>query len=154
MVREVGIITIVSTRPSLEGVRIPLLGNSVYILFISSTRLSVFLLNFDTLIKYSVETFSHSYAQNLKHLRMRNSRLFFYRYYWQISWHAYQLETCIKDTPWEMGSQDRVMNVVTRNLLELLNYNVCNFLVEMSTFKQAIKLSFGRKKFDKRTVHF
>ena len=32
------------------------------------------------------------------------------------------------------------------------SYNVCNFLVEISTFKQAIKLTFGRNKFGKRTV--
>ena len=30
-------------------------------------------------------------------------------------------------------------------------YNVCNFLVEISTFKQDIKLTFGRNKFGKRT---
>ena len=32
------------------------------------------------------------------------------------------------------------------------SYNVCNVLVEMSTFKQAIKLNFGRNKFGKRRV--
>ena len=32
------------------------------------------------------------------------------------------------------------------------SYNVCNFKVEMSTFKQAIKLSFRRNKFGKRKV--
>ena len=31
-------------------------------------------------------------------------------------------------------------------------YNVCNFLVEMSTFKGAIKLTFGRNKFGKRAA--
>ena len=33
-----------------------------------------------------------------------------------------------------------------------ISYYFCNFLVEMSTFKQAIKLTFGRNKFGKRTM--
>ena len=32
------------------------------------------------------------------------------------------------------------------------SYNMSSFLVEMSTLKQAIKLTFGRKKFFKRVV--
>ena len=32
------------------------------------------------------------------------------------------------------------------------SYDMCNFLVEMSTFRQAIKLTFGRNKFCKKKV--
>ena len=48
-----------------------------------------------------------------------------------------------------MGSQDDVMNVVT---FHGTSYNVCNFLVKMATFKQAMKLTFGCNKFGKRAV--
>ena len=43
-----------------SGVCIPLRGNSVLILFISSKRLETFKLKFDTLIRCTVETFSHT----------------------------------------------------------------------------------------------
>ena len=33
-----------------------------------------------------------------------------------------------------------------------ISYDVCNFLVEMSTFKQAIKLTFGRNNFGKKKL--
>ena len=32
-------------------------------------------------------------------------------------------------------------------------YNVCNILIEMSTFKQALELTFRRNKFGRTTVH-
>ena len=32
------------------------------------------------------------------------------------------------------------------------SYNICNFLVEMLTYKQTIILTFGRNKFSKRTL--
>ena len=32
------------------------------------------------------------------------------------------------------------------------SYNICNFLVEMLTYKQTIKLSFGRNKFSRRSL--
>ena len=63
------------------GVFIPLCGNWAYILLISLQRLGIFQLNFDNLIKCSVETFLHPNVQNLKHLQMHNLWLFFYTYY-------------------------------------------------------------------------
>ena len=65
-----------------------------------------------------------------------------------LTWH--QLETYITDT---------LINGVTRSRHESghvtfpgTSYNAFNFLVEMSTFKQVIKLSFGCKKFGTAAV--
>ena len=132
----------------LEPLWIPLRGNSIYILFISSTRLGIFKLNFYTLIKCSEETFLHPYAQNPKNLHMHNFWLLFFTYYRHVSWHSISWKLTLKGYP--------LINGVTRwrhNVVAWL-FNVYNFLVEMSTFKLAIKLTFGRNKFDKRTVQY
>ena len=52
-----------------------------------------------------------------------------------------------------MGLADVVMNVIDHMTFTTFAafYNVCNFLVDMSTFTQAIKLVF-RHKFRKKTV--
>ena len=62
----------------------------------------------------------------------------------------YQLEIYIKHTPWQMRSKVNVMN--GHVTLPGNSYNICNFLVEMLTYKQTIKLSFGRNKFSRRTL--
>ena len=49
-----------------------------------------------------------------------------------------------------MGHLDDVMNVVTRRFMEIL---VSNSLLEISTFTQAMKLRFRRKKFRKMTMY-
>ena len=119
---------------------------SLHIVYISKNA-CIFL----TKCWYSDQTFSRNIFTplflNLKHLRIRSSRLLCYTYYLLfaniLKWH--QLETYIDDTQqtswkWSCG--------FSWNFLQ----NVCNFLAEMATFKQAIKLTFGRNKFGKRTV--
>ena len=95
---------------------IPLRGKSVCILFISPKTLVFFWLNVDTLIKRSVEIFFTPLFLNLKHLRIRSSRLLCYTYYLLfaniLKWH--QLETYIDDT------QHDVMKMVLWLFLELL----------------------------------
>ena len=93
--------------------------------------------DFDSLIKCSVETFLHPYAQNLKDLRMRHSWLLFHC---KILWYGISWNLSLRI------ALDKWRNEVTRWCRECdhvtfpgTSYNVCNFLVEVSTFKQAIK---------------
>ena len=75
-------------RTHLRGARagskeacIPLCGNSVCILSIPSEQIRIFKLNVTTLIQVLIETFWHLYTSNLKHLRMRQLRLFITTYH-------------------------------------------------------------------------
>ena len=60
---------------------IPLGLNSVYILFISSKRLGIFQLNFETLVKLSTKTVLHPCIYSLKYLCKSKSRLLANAYY-------------------------------------------------------------------------
>ena len=93
--------------------------------------------DFDSLIKCSVETFLHPYAQNLKDLRMRHSWLLFHcKILWYgISWNL-SLRIALHKWRNEVTRWCRECDHVT---FPGTSYNVCNFLVEVSTFKQAIK---------------
>ena len=73
---------------------IPLRENIVssHIVYIFKTAGDSFWSNFETLIKVSTETFSHRYALNLKHLRLRKSRLLVTTLYLQISYHDLKLK--------------------------------------------------------------
>ena len=102
-----------------QGLCIPIRGNSVYILFISSKRLGIFKLNFDTLIICSVETFSHHYTEKLKRLRIHNLRLLFYTYYMKISWHV---------SLWNLHWGYPLKNWVTRWRHECGHVTAWNFL--------------------------
>ena len=70
---------------------IPLRGNSVYILFISSERIRIFKLNLAALTQVSIEPFSGPYKWNLKYLRMRKRQILITTSYLKISWHDMNL---------------------------------------------------------------
>ena len=85
-----------------------------------------------------------------KHLRKHNLRLLFYTYYLQISWHG---------ITWKLTLRIPLTNGVARSCHECdhvtfpwISYDVCNFLIEILKFKQAIQMTFGRNKCDKRTA--
>ena len=63
----------------------------------------------------------------------------------------YQLETASR-IPLDKSGHKRWRHKCGHVTFRGTSYNVCNFLVEISILKQAIKLSFGRNKFGKRAV--
>ena len=77
---------------------IPLCGNTVCILPISSERIGIYLWNLAALIQVSIGPFGQSYTWNLKHLRIRELQLFIttYYYYKFLTW--YEFETYIGET--------------------------------------------------------
>ena len=121
-------------------------------MFISSKRLGIFQLNFDTLIKWSGETSSHpmlkiwkiypyatrdfSFIHTIgKYLDMVSAGNLHLGYSWingVTKWRHYCDHVTFHGT----------------------SYNVCNFLVEVSTFKQAISLVFWCNKLGRKTSKF
>ena len=74
-----------------------------------------------------------------------------FTYSLQMFWHDISWKLTLRNTSRKMGSQNDIMNMVTWLFLKLF-YNVYNFIVEISMFKQSITLTIGHNKFDKRTV--
>ena len=99
--------------------------NSIYILFIFSRWFRVISLNVDALIKGSLETFLHSHANNLKHLRIGNSRLLISKYYLQIFWHGINWKLTLR-IPFDKWYLQRTSWMWSLDCL-LKYFLVCNF---------------------------
>ena len=133
----------------LLSVNFPLHGNSVYVLFKSSKKVS----NFLSKLWYSHQVSRRNIfsplclkSETSEHVQLAIALLYILL---ANIWTWYLMETSIKD----------MVSLITRWLhwcgcvtFPGTSYNVCSFLVEMSTFTKSMELTFGGNKFVKRTV--